>query len=526
LRAHSLIFLFAVIGHQHEKLSDYGDYVRRYKKECLFWSETCTLFVLSIMIVLSRSPVSRAMTVGLISAVVAIAIIFFAANVTIINAQQMTNQPSVSQNGTTFFQSTDDSFKLQVPDGWIINDVNNTGSTLSNESMQGYAILAQLCPHEEEQEAALSNVSSRGDTATSCQGSEGEIIHVVRYPDLDIRLQVPNNITTNNGNLTIDNILSYHMQKLQEVGYHNITIVNSANTTVNITNAQTNQTVSIVPAKTVEIQYMTAVSSPNQIREGYFILTATNTTYPNVGMTKGYSVFYEGTSTVAAAVATIQETTAAATPPTPSGSLEPTLFPALVRHMFESFQLIAAPEVIQGMLAAQSQQAQEEPINPLTVEITSSDTEGEAIAPTTFEFEADVGGGTEPYTYSWDFDGEGSSSGEGNEQTVEHTFEEAGSYDVSLTVTDSGGQSASDSMEITIEEEVEEEEPIPIPLAEEEEVEEEVEEEPIPLAEEEEEVEEVEEEEEVQEQRSLSDEIEDEVDALVDDFLTRYGITN
>jgi len=313
------------------------------------------------------------------------------------------------------------------------------------------------------------------------------------------------------------------MQKLQEVGYHNITIVNSANTTVNITNAQTNQTVSIVPAKTVEIQYMTAVSSSNQIREGYFILTATNTTYPNVGMTKGYSVFYEGTSstsTTAAAVATIQETTAITTPPTPSGSLEPTLLPALVRHMFESFQLIAAPEVIQGMLAAQSQQAQEEPINPLTVEITSSNTEGEAMAPTTFEFEADVGGGTEPYTYSWDFDGEGSSSGEGNEQTISHTFEEAGSYDVSLTVTDSGGQSASDSMEITVEEEEVEEEEEPIPPAEEE-VEEE--EEPIPPAEEEVE-------EEVQEQRSLADEIaeniEDEVDALVDDFLTRYGITN
>ena len=473
------------------------------------------------MIVLSRSPVSRAMTAGLISAVVAIAIILFAANVTIVNAQQMTNQPSVSQNGTTFFQSTEDSFKLQVPDGWIINDVNNTGSTLSNESMQGYAILAQLCPQEEEQEAALSNASSRGDTATSCQGSEGEIIHIVRYPDLDIRLQVPNNIMTNNGNLTIDNILSYHMQKLQEVGYHNITIVNSANTTVNITNAQTNQTVSIVPAKTVEIQYMTAVSSPNQIREGYFILTATNTTYPNVGMTKGYSVFYEGTSTAAAAVATIQETTATTTTsPTPSGNLEPALLPALVRHMFESFQLIAAPEVIQGMLAAQSQQAQEEePINPLTVEITSSDTEGEAIAPTTFEFEADVGGGTEPYTYSWDFDGEGSSSGEGNEQTVSHTFEEAGSYDVSLTVTDSGGQSASDSIEITVEEEA--------PPAEEEE--EEVEEEPIPIpppppAEEEEE-----EEEPIPSPPPADDvaeDIEDEVDAFVQELLDRFGVDN
>ena len=407
------------------------------------------------MIVLSRSPVSPAMTVGLISAVVAIAIILFAANVTIINAQQMTNQPSVSQNGTTLFQSTEDSFRLQVPDGWIINDVNNTGSTLSNESMQGYAILAQLCPQEEEQ-AALSNVSGRGDTTTSCQGSEGEIIHIVRYPDLDIRLQVPNNITTNNGNLTIDNILSYHMQKLQEVGYHNITIVNSANTTVNITNAQTNQTVSIVPAKTVEIQYMTAVSSPNQIREGYFILTATNATYPNVGMTKGYSVFYEGTST-AAAIATIQETTAATTPPTPSGSLEPTLLPALVRHMFESFQLIAAPEVIQGMLAAQSQQAQEveEPINALTVEITSSDTEGGRAVPVpaTIEFEADIIGGVEPYAISWDFgDGGGASTENSDEQTVVHTYNEPGTYIVTLTVTDANDRQATDSLQVTVNE--------------------------------------------------------------------------
>ena len=92
---------------------------------------------------------------------------------------------------------------------------------------------------------------------------------------------------------------------------------------------------------------------------------------------------------------------------------------------------------------------------PLTVEITSSDTEGE-VAPATFEFDADVTGGTEPYTYSWDFDGE--SSGESDEQTVSHTFEEAGSYNVGLTVTDSGGQIGSDIMEITVEEAPEEEE--------------------------------------------------------------------
>jgi hypothetical protein len=35
-------------------------------------------------------------------------------------------------------------------------------------------------------------------------------------------------------------------------------------------------------------------SAPNETRKGYFILTATDATAPNLGMTKGYSVFYEG----------------------------------------------------------------------------------------------------------------------------------------------------------------------------------------------------------------------------------------
>jgi PKD repeat protein len=463
----------------------------------------------------SQSLVSPAMTIGLtLAVVVAIAIILFAANITIINAQQLTNRPSVTQNGTRLFEGTEDSFRLQVPEGWIIHDVNNTGSTFSEESTQGYGILAQLCPQEEGQgqggAAALSNNVSRGgggDTVR-CQGSEGDIIHIVRYPDLDTRLQVPNNITTTNNNnnvTTIDNILLYHMQKLEEVGYRNITIVNSTYTAVNIINPQTNQTISIVPAKTVEMKYRTSASAPNEIREGYFILTATNATHPNVGMTKGYSIFYEGTSTAASAAtaATIQETT---TTVTPSGSLP--LPPAAVRQVFDSFELIAAQEV-------------EEPTNPLTVEITSSDTEGGEIAPATFEFEADVAGGTEPYTYSWDFDGEG--SGESNEQTVSHTFEEDGSYDVGLTVTDSIGQSASDSMEITVEE---------APAAEEDEVEDEVE---APAAEEDEVEDEVEapaaEEDEVEpdlddvDNNSRSDDLID-VDDFLDDLFDRLGLNN
>src|SRR5215218_4674351 len=392
------------------------------------------------MTVSSRLLISPAKAIALTAVViVAIAIILLAPNITITNAQQqqqplISQPPAVTQNGTTLFQSTEDGIRLKVPEGWVIQDVNNTGSTFSEESTQGYGILAQLCPQEEGQgqgaaAAPSNNVSGSGggggDTVR-CQGSEGDIIHIVRYPDLDTRLQVPNNITTTNNNnnvTTIDNILLYHMQKLEEVGYNGTEIVDSTDATLNITNAQTNQTIATVPAKNVEMTYNTNFA-PNETRTGYFILTATDATAPNRGMTKGYSVFYEGNSATA-------ETT------TPSGSLVPRPLPVPVRQVFDSFELVTAV-----------------PTEPLTVDITSSDTEG-GIAPATFEFEAGVAGGTEPYTYSWDFDGEGSSD---DDDVIDHTFDEAGSYNVGLTVTDSIGQSASDSMEITVEEEPEEEE--------------------------------------------------------------------
>ena len=227
------------------------------------------------------------------------------------------SQPDDIQS-TTLFQSTNDSFSVQVPQGWIIQDVNNTGSALSEEVTQGYGILAQLCPEEEQQQApTLPDVGGGGDTF-SCEESENYVIHIVRYPDLLTRIQPANNITT------------YYLQKLQEVGYREIQIVNTADMTVNITNPQTNETTATVPAKFVEMTYTTAIA-PNQATTGYLILTATNATAPNLGMTKGYTIFYEGSS-VSAAELTIG-----------SGSISP--LPPAVRQVFDSFELIAAPEV-------------------------------------------------------------------------------------------------------------------------------------------------------------------------------------
>jgi hypothetical protein len=242
------------------------------------------------------------------------------------------SQPAVIQN-TMSFQSTDDGFSVQVPEGWVIHDVDNTGSVLlEEEATQGYGILAQLCPEEEQQQQpTIPNVDSSGDIlSSSCEGSENDVIHIVRYPDLNNRLQVGNNVpTTNNNNSMInDNILLYHLQKLQEVGYRASEIVNSTDMTVNLINPQTNETMTTVPAKFVEMIYTTGIA-PNETKSGYLISTATDVTVPNPEMTKGYTIFYEGSS-VSAAEITIG-----------FGSLSP--LPPPVRQIFDSFELIAAP---------------------------------------------------------------------------------------------------------------------------------------------------------------------------------------
>jgi hypothetical protein len=305
---------------------------------------------------------------------IATAVILLASNFTITDAQQsLTSQPSAIENGittaATTFQSTNDSFSIQVPQGWVIQDLNNTGSTLLEESTRGYGILAQLCPEEEEQQlqqqqgaAALPNASGGSTSSiTNCQGSE-QVIYIIRYPDLDTRIQAASNVTTtssSNNNMTTDDVQSYHLQKLQEVGYRSIQIINSTEVRLNLTNPQTNETIATVPSRLVEIAYSTS-SAPNETRTGYFISTATNGTPPNLGTTKGYAVFYEGNSTNSTTAAEITTATAA------SGSLAPTPLPPFVGQVFDSFELIAAPEVAQTIAQEEAQ----------AVETTESEDEG------------------------------------------------------------------------------------------------------------------------------------------------------
>src|SRR5215211_8452858 len=376
--------------------------------------------------------VSSSTASGLAVTAAAIVVILLASTVTIINAQQLeqlTSEPSAIQI-RTIAENTKDSFRVQVPQGWVIHGVNNTGFALMAEVLDGVGILARLCPEKEQQLAVLPNAGgnasvSNNNNSSSCRGAQEEVLHIVRYPNLSPRLGFASDDVISNDDVTPDIILGYQMQKLQEVGYRDIRVVDSTDTTINvdISTGLNNSTIAAtVPAKLVEMTYSTNLA-PDQIRKGYFISTATNTTPRNLGNMTGYGIFYEGTSSTAAEGG--EETTL------PSGG--GLILPIPVMEVFDSFELIAT---------------EEELTNFLTAEINSNDTEG--VAPATFEFEADIAGSTEPYTVSWDLDNDGIV--ESNEETVVATFNEAGTYNVTLTITDSEDQTASDSIEIIVEE--------------------------------------------------------------------------
>jgi hypothetical protein len=285
----------------------------------------------------------------------AIVIIHLTVNVTITNAQQpqeqqqlSTSQPTtstVTQNGTTattrLFESTKDNFRVQPPEGWVIQDVNNTGFALAAEVTEGYGLLAELCPEEEgQQQGALTNVSS---SSICQQQAQEKIIHIIRYPNLGARLAIAIGDVSDN---IPDSILEYEMQKLQDVGYRDINIVNSTDTKINIhyiTTENVPAPEAFIPARLVEMTYSTN-SAPSEMRRGYFILAATSITSPNLETITGYSIFYEDTSGATA----VEQTT------TPTGNL---LLPAPFRQVFDSFELIASEEAVQVILAAIGQQA-------------------------------------------------------------------------------------------------------------------------------------------------------------------------
>jgi plastocyanin len=425
----------------------------------------------------SPSSLSYSSKASIGMATILISFTFLASNVAITHAQQQGDQQVISQPSTieiiTTAESTTDNFRLRVPGGWVIQDMNNTGAALVSEVLEGFGILAQLCQEDQQQTSSpdeginTSNSSATMADNNRCRDAQEEVIHIVRYPNLGAKLGIDSEDIITNENITTDAILTYQMQKLQEAGYRNISIVDSTDTALNVdlsAGLGGNDTVpATVPAKLVEMTYSTNLD-PTETKRGYFISTATDATTRNLGMITGYGIFYEGTS-IFSPGSPLPSTTSTAVEEegeeTGLASISSILPPEPVGEVFDTFELIAGEDVaqdplgeefalIEGEGGVEEELEGEEIDSLLTVDAITNGTEGEA--PATFIFEADALGGTEPYTVIWDFDDD-SVVEESEEQTILHTFDEAGTYNVTVDVEDSEEQIASDSVEITVEEE-------------------------------------------------------------------------
>ena len=258
-----------------------------------------------------------------------VAIIIFA-NTPLANAQQLPSQPTTLQAENGTFQSINDGFSVVVPEGWVVEDVSSTDtSALLAEVLEGYRILAQLCP----QAQALPDIGS----TYKCEDAQDRI-YINRYPNLAGEPEFAS--IANNNKITNEHFLEYQISKLQESGYSDINILNNTEMTINVTSTDTNRTIAMVPAKLVEMMY----SANSTQTRSYLLLSATNAT-SNLGLVSGYSVFYEGAATM-----------------TPSGNP-----PVPAKQVFQSFQFVK-----EGGGGGQKNEAPAAQANPYVAHATST----------------------------------------------------------------------------------------------------------------------------------------------------------
>jgi hypothetical protein len=242
----------------------------------------------------------------LVLAVFATIVVLFGPNAGIASAQELPSIPAVIQNGT--FQNTEDGFRMQVPDDWVVQDIDNLhlpNFRVANEA--GFLILAIICPQQE----AVPGIGG----LYNCEQSESsvDILHdrLGHRPEFEV-IEDPANITP-------DDFLAFMIEEMQGRNYTNIQIINSTDLTINITSLEDpNTTIRTVPAKLVEMTYHPNLGLEDM--RSYSIL-ATIPENPLPGLRQivsGDSVTYEGPAAV-----------------TPSGSPPPP-----VQQMFQSLEFI------------------------------------------------------------------------------------------------------------------------------------------------------------------------------------------
>jgi hypothetical protein len=156
---------------------------------------------------------------------------------------------------TTIYQSTVDGFRIGVPEGWVVEDTDNTSpSSQDSERQLGFGILAKLCP----QSQASQNING----TYTCSSEATTDFRIMRFAELKTRPEfanatavVPEN-NNNNRTIAISDFLTFVTQFVGKIfGFKNVQIARTNDVTVNVIDPKTNQTVATAPANYVFFTY-------------------------------------------------------------------------------------------------------------------------------------------------------------------------------------------------------------------------------------------------------------------------------
>ena len=164
--------------------------------------------------------------------------------------------PSLVEYSNNYYQNAMDGFRVQIPMGWVIYDLDNAGvAALGLAEQLGYELLAVLCP----QDQALPAIGG----SYRCPIESNPLttfVSIFRYSNLyDRREFAP--VIEQNKTINISDLFAFHIQRTEEGGVTNIQIQktglknNNNMTTINVIDPTTNQTVETAPIMVAEFSY-------------------------------------------------------------------------------------------------------------------------------------------------------------------------------------------------------------------------------------------------------------------------------
>ncbi|MDQ5842438.1 MAG: hypothetical protein M3286_03010, partial [Thermoproteota archaeon] len=177
------------------------------------------------------------------------------------------------------FQSNEDGFRVQLPHGWVVEDINSTDPRFEQPSIEhGVELLARLCPQDE----ALPAIE-RGSYTCLFDSLTDRKVEILRFADLRTIPEF-SALRRENKSITTSDLLAYYLEyqrKTQDPRlFQSLEIVNNTDMAVNVTDSQTNQAIGTVPAKYVEYVHST-VSGIGSYKEYVLVVLGndTNTGY-------------------------------------------------------------------------------------------------------------------------------------------------------------------------------------------------------------------------------------------------------